>query len=793
MLHYMINGFIGNAFVHIKSDGLTFQWAVYMFCLICFHAVPTAVRADGLIIPPVMSHANSAQPPVSGSSPRKVGRNPAVVPVHAVVAPSAFKPVRQPAAGFTFTVAAVNHPCGIFQVNQPGSVNLLIRNGAAQSLVLQGQLFWNQLPYSENAPGSAAPSDALSPTAGDGHSPAIFPTAIRPTAIQPGNAMQIILPVRFAQAGRYVLVWRHGEVIRGISQPFPVILRPHGGTLPVADSRWISLIPAAFYKSASAGYISDYMRQTGIRRYLADIAIGRPSTASGAIPNATVRLMRIVKVIHKLGGQVVVRLNLFCKNEYRRSNPRRLAASLAPILKRLSPDISAIVVNPIGLNVSSRMALALRGVQLAAAQRAYRHIADMAAKILPIIPVVPQLKSLGADSYCPLDPDLLSESFLKTKSLIFAVSDRRRWLAFMHTVSRLAHPPLIWVLPKSVTSMIETSRQIGRAAQPCRSMGAAMALAAGATFAPAREGNCFSVTAHWLGDAAPFARVHSHLPPAMTVFQANQRAVAIVTSLGAGTIHDNLWRAWKRGHVQWRRVGPASGGGANSGWHHLSVGYFPTGHLTIYDPESVLQSFNAAGQKLPTPFPGEQQIPLNSKVYFVTAPGSARNLVAALRTAKMHGFPPVLMFPQLFATRKFAGHTRAPGTNAGQTAPEARRFTTTDSNGHTIGGLQVRWVIRNAGMGRLEGLFRTSILAVHEGDNRSAAKSIAHTTWRWLEIPSGQFRTLSIKIPNNVSGNGLILRASFHGAGFHERVTLPLAAVAQPAEPIKASGSVGRN
>ena len=767
--------------MHLKSDGISFQRAGSLFRLTCIYAVANTVWAAGLTIPPVATHSHPALRSAASRNIAGGGGNSAVVPMVPIMPQSVAAHGPSPVAGFTFKVVAVGHPSGIFQVNQTGSVDILIRNNASRPLLLKGRLFWKQLPDSGNASGALARSDSNLSSAGDGHSPLIVPaavpTTIRPTPIEPANAMRIELPVRFSVAGSYVLQWRYGKILRRISPPFSVIPQPDGSLLPVADSRWISAIPDDFYKARAPGYISDYMRQTGIRRFLADISLGRPPAPFPAIPDSTGRLVPIARRIHTLGGQVVVRLNLFCKNGHRLPKYRWLAARLTLILTRLSPDISAIVVNPIGLNVPSRMALALRGVKLAAAQRAYRNMVRLAAKMLPNVPVVPQLKSLGAASYCPLDPGLFNASNAKHKSLIFAVSDNRRWLPLMHTVSRMAHPPVIWVLPVPAQRLVGISLQTEPVTRPHKFMGAAMALAAGAMFAPAREGRCFSATAHWLGDAVRFAPVHSHLPPTMTVFQANKRAVAIVIGLGAGTIHDTFWRAWQWGHVQWRRVGPSYGGRVNAGWHHLSTGEFPTGHLTIFDPEAVLQSFNAVGQKLSTPFPGEQQIPLNARTYFVTAPGSARNLVAALRTAEIHGFPPALIFPQLFTDHKVAGPHGLAGTISGQTEPKTRRFIATDAISHGIDGIQVRWIIRNAGVGRLDGLFRTSIQTELGIKNRPDVKSVAQTTWKWLEIPSGQFRTLSITIPENVYRNGLILRASLRGASFQEQVALPLAAV----------------
>ncbi len=767
--------------MHLKSDGISLKSALCLFCVTCIYVLANAIWAGGLTIPPISPRSHPARPSDASPSIGGGGGNSVLLPLPPAVLPKGGAPVRPPAAGFAFMVVAVHHPSGIFQVNQPGSVNLLIRNNASSPLILQGELFWKHLPDSGNSPGALARFDSNLSAAGNGHSTLFVPTTIRPTPIGPSNTMRIILPVHFPDAGCYVLLWRQGKVLRRISAPFWVIPRPHGGSLPVTDSRWISAIPGDFYKSRSPDYISDYMLQTGIRRYLADIPIGPPSTAFPASPNSTERLFRIARDIHNLGGQVVVRLDLVCKNGSRLTKDRWLAPRLAPILQQLSPDIFAIVVNPIGLNVPSHTALARRGVQLAAAQLAYRNIGRMATKILPTVPVVPQLKSLGADSYCPLDPNILFNSpLVEHKSLICAVSDKRRWLPFMHTVRRMAHPPVIWVLPPPATGVLGINQGKSWITRPHKPMGAAMALAAGAMLATANEGARFSATAHWLGDAARFAAVHSHLPPTITVFQANKRAVAIVVGLGAGTIHDSFWRPWQWGHVQWRRAGPSSGAGVNTSWHYLSAGEFPAGHLTIFDPEAVLHSFNAADQKLPTPFPGEQQIPLNAKTYFVTAPGSARNLVAALRTAEIHGFPPALMFPQLFTSRKIVGNSGVSGTVSGQKQLDARRLSGTKINRHLMDVIQVRWIIRNAGVGRLDGRFRASILKSRQNKNRPDARAAAQTAWQWLKIPSGQFRTFSITIPRNLYRDGLILRASLKGSSYQERVTLPLASLGRP-------------
>ncbi len=721
-------------------------------CFIAGTACRAAVGSGGLYIPPVpvglpsqpVSHtppAHSRAPVIPSKIDQTAGGQTAKRAAHAAT-PIARQAGRHSIQSFDFQVVSTSHPAGIYHVGQTGVVNLLIVNKGPVQATLGGRLQWKKIARRNMAihAVSTRPRNSGLPVGHGG----IASVKIKPTPVAAGRELKIALPVNFRHSGRYELQWQFRHAIRPIFGPVLAIHPPHGAALPEIDSQWIANVPAAFFQPKSADCIQDYIRQTGIRRFLLNIDFGKkPSADTDRRPREIPGLIRLMQTIRRQGGYTIIRLNIIAGAAggdfpAKPALKRWLMGNILPA----TGAVQAVVVNPVGFSVRSRHELAGRAVPLAAEQLLFRRITEILHSYAPNVQVVPELKKLGGDAYCPLSPHIFNSAASRGSGPTVAITDAPGWLAFMYFSARFPSPPTLWVLPQlhyNSTAVIHLHR--GRV-RPGNRLSPLMALVAGATVVPVHAGLRFGAMADLLGGAVAFATVHSRLPPEIAVFQGNGRSVAIVAGLGAGSLHDALWRYWTKERIKWRRRGQLAG----NKWHILRPGRFPAGEMTVYDPEDVMQSFDASGRRRPTPFPGEQHIPLDSHFYFLTATASARNLVASLRTAEIHGYPLAFVAATCRHERRGAAAGSLPGASPAKALASVAR--TARGAGYSEGGktLLVYVRIRNAAVGHLRGSVRIAIAANHAGRTSVSGLTRTHILREQIDLPSGQFEQWVIPV-----------------------------------------------
>ncbi len=684
------------------------------------------------------------------------------------------------ATALRMRVVKTNHPSGIYWPGQKGIVTLAVKNISTTPQTLAGNLKWLFQPFPEHLGGIVKRQRGR----------LLATTPINKTVVPPGRSMLIRLPVRFEKAGGYQLRWQGRSVYSGNAWkrhiPFMCVYRPAGENLPVAESHWLSHLPRAFfqYPQAGNGYIADYMRRTGIRRFTLTVYRGQSGPR---------RTFRILPALDNAGGKIALVVvldgatHLNWGEHFLQTAVVRFRRQLARALQRLGPLCQALVIAQnddlsASLNWDRWLKPAYRRSILQARRVFAQTVFSIAKRANPNLPILatPRVLKLG----------FTLRTRVKHKPPGgcldgVAVPDRTGYMPLVHQLA-LGHPPVrVWVLPpQSYAGVISVRRRMnaGGSGEPGfvglarrRHVNPAIALASGAAVAPLgfrRAG--IGYIAHLLGSAVLFRTVHPYLPPLLAVFQRQGYAVAVVAGLGAGSVRDVQWAAWKHWPPEIRKLSgrplaelikskhsPRKAYKKKKfPWSRCFANAYPIGRMVIFDPEGVMRGFNSQGEPLKTRYPGEVEIPLNKQLFFVKAPGAARNLVAALRTAELHGLPPAAMAP--FWNKN------------GKVCPSGS------------GAYRLEIVIRNARVGRLPGKLR--VMAFKYPKPNSQATALARTSpptrvppvgaksalwssrWRKIRIPSGGITELEFTVPPNLITGRYKFTAVLRMKGREERI-----------------------
>ena len=745
------------------------QWVILIAFLSALFWTGQARAANSAALAPVAGGAQSpfaaANKAASHGAPGEAGR---------------FRPFAGRATALRMRIVKTDHPSGIYWPGQKGIVILAVKNISTTPRTLAGNLQWLFQPFSEH-PGGIVKRKTRR---------LLATTPINKTVVPPGRSMLIRLPVQFEKAGGYQLRWQgrsvYSDNVGKRHIRFVCIDRPAGANLPVAESHWLSYLPRAFFRRLQAGdgYIADYMRRTGIRRFMLTVYRGQSGPR---------RKFRMLPALDSAGGKIALVVvldgatHLNWGERSLQTAAVRLRHQLARDLRRLGPLCPAVVIAQnddlsAKLNWEKWLKPAYRRTVLQARRMFAQTVFSIAKRANPnlLILATPHVLKLGF-TLRPRMKDKPPGGYLNG----VAVPDRTGYMPLVHQLA-LGHPPVrVWVLPpQSYVGVISVGRSMnaGDSGAPefvgparRRYMNPAIALASGAAVAPLwfrRAGIGF--IAHLLGSAALFRTVHPYLPPLLAVFQCRGYAVAVVAGLGAGSVRDVQWAAWKHWPPEIRKLSgrlraglrkskqahQKANGKKNLPWSRRFASAYPVGRMVVFDPEGVMSGFNSQGEPLKTRYPGEVEIPLNKHLFFVKSPGAARNLVAALRTAELHGLPPAAMAP--FWDK--IGKVRPPGS----------------------GSYRLEIVIRNARVGRLRGKLRVVAFQYPRPNGQvavpvrappparvppvGAKRDLWSSQWRKIRIPSGGITELEFTVPPNLITGQYKFTAILRMKGREERI-----------------------
>ncbi len=207
---------------------------------------PAAETSFPPLTPPLQVRPESAQPP----SPAAVA-------------------VPPPATGLDWTWTNADHPSGIYYAKSDAQFTLIIDNPTDHPLPIGGQIL-----FGSHDPPAPSPTAATNPTADNFKTIAIIP--VTSANLQPGQRAKIPLSVTFAAVGTYELRSIQDQtdtrVTNSTGTSLECIFAPReSAALPAArteETPWITTLPQPAV--LTPGYLTDFIRQTTIRRFLID-------------------------------------------------------------------------------------------------------------------------------------------------------------------------------------------------------------------------------------------------------------------------------------------------------------------------------------------------------------------------------------------------------------------------------------------------------------------------------------------------------------------------------------------
>ena len=503
------------------------------------------------------------------------------------------------ASALKLSILAADHPAGIYHAGEKGNFELVAANPTDQPQQFSGRLHWMFQPAGRHPGASHASWRDLAVT------------PVLPATIPAHGAVALRVPESFDAVGCYRLKWRHQWLEANARKNLLCIMPP---TLPPhRRPPWLALPPRPFFAPHAEAFIADYIRQTGIERFVLPLQHNR----------ITPPIALIARQIAAAHGEPVLQAGLPAMPW------RHWVLPLFKLARRLRSAITTSRAPAIVLRAAPGLTLTPRQVRtmLAWLRRWQPHL-----QIYLSLQLWPAGKRTAARNIAAPTG--------------IAVTDSPINLAAVQPWVRRGIP--LWLLPAA-------------AKQPVVAPGVALAL--GAKVVAYDEGD-FGAAAHWLGAAQLFRTVHDALPGVRAVFtRPDQTAVAVIAGMGAGGLCDQKWLAW--------RLWPAGNcGPLLAGQSHPVVALstqWPTGSLRVYDAAGVMRSVDAVGQTIPTSTPGWKELPLNPQAAYILSTNSPQSLVAALQTSAIAGLPPVAVAPlaqapQLSSVVNRA--TSAPGSDA---------------------------------------------------------------------------------------------------------------------------------
>ena len=499
-------------------------------------------------------------------------------------------------APLRMVLTAQSHPSSLYHPGDHTKLNIRIINPGKTAHLLSGNLRWMR-------------------QGGDGKKAVLLGrTPIRPTLLTQGQIVRIALPETFASVGRYELLWHHAIIpaLKTFKNPrcsYGPRAAAAGGV--AEKSPWIAPLPRRFISSHPPGFIADYIKETGIRQYVYNIPLS--ADRDNDFPRATSRMARDLK---QSGAKLIAVFTVGASSP--NQNPPIVGQVIIENLKAMSAVCQAVVVrfssppNP--------------------------HTASTANAVIPSLHDA--LRALRCTAKLFATPDVIGaeQGNMALTSLIggVALSDTGQSLRLCHNLERSDPALPVLILPAAYAP----ADRISHSAEP----DPALFLAAARYVPVVADSDNFEP--HVLGTGQLYCLVHPQLPLLAAVFKQAYGSCAVVTGLGSGGFADTQFSAWRSnppGMIK-RGVWHAAIADGPAGWKRLRAllpapGQFPRGKIIVVDAEGLMATRNARGQSAPVPYPGWQEIPLNQHVYFLTYPGTAADLSAALRTAAIKNLP----------------------------------------------------------------------------------------------------------------------------------------------------------
>ncbi len=591
-------------------------WQVLGFLCLAAIAVQAQPQMPAPIIPQAPEPPAAEPTPPPAPAPQVAPQSPS--PALAEPAPPPTPPVTAtPPRILTqlqWTWTNADHPSGIYYAKSDATFTIIIDNPTDHPLSIGGQILFGSHDTSSTPPASNPAADTFKPLA-------IIP--VTPADLQPGQRAKIPLSVTFAAVGTYELRSVQDQTTipvtnaAGISLECIFAPREAPATAPSTarpdETPWITTLP----KSAvlSPGYITDYIRQTTVHRFLVDERFAfdpqtRVGLGFGASLNAGSREVDALLAEAFLAKAGIV-LRVTVPTADGAADDRTLAGFqqyLRDAIRRSHGALKALVITPdIPGRLNPAQQAAFRAFYLAGYQTAKREDKT--------------LLMLGAGT-APSTQQLLLAQNLVAYIDAFAITDAAAQPAQLQQINNEALRPF-WVLPPALSDPTSHTP-----APP------AAALAAGAAVAPLPPPAVdHGVAVHLLNGTVLFQRVHPADTnaadlPFVAVFQGDSYAVAAIAGLSAGTPIDALFPTLARTPTI---VAPATPDENPS---------YP--NLEASDDTHAMRVVDAAGLPVECPQGGSRDtifIPAGDKMVYLLQGGMAEDLAGSLRPANRNRLP----------------------------------------------------------------------------------------------------------------------------------------------------------
>ena len=499
------------------------------------------------------------------------------------------------AAPLRIVLTAQSHPAGLYHSGDHTKLNIRIINPGKTVHLLSGNLRW--VRHGRDGKKAILPAK----------------TPIRPTMLTQGQIVRIVLPETFAGVGRYRLLW-HKAVIPALKTfQYPrCIYAPRSARGGRENSPWIAPLPRRFIFPHAPGFIADYIKETGIKQYVYNIRLS--ADRDNSFPKL---ISRVAGKLKQSGAKLIAVFTVSASIP--NQNPQILYHAMIEDLDAISTVCQAVV-----LRFSSS---------------ANPHAASIVNAVIPRLHEALRALHCGAKLFATPEVIGAGQGNMALTSLIsgVALSDTRQSLRLCHNLERSDPALPVMILPAAYTPADRVSHRV--------TPDPALFLVAAARYVPVpADSDNFEL--HVLGSGKLYCLVHPQLPLMAAVFKQASGSCAVVTGLGSGGFADTQFNAWRTTPPLMikRSVWRAAIKDGTAGWERLRAlmpapGNFPTGKIIVVDAEGLMATRNARGHRAPVPYPGWQEIPLNQHVYFLTYPGTAADLAAALRTAAMKNLP----------------------------------------------------------------------------------------------------------------------------------------------------------
>ena len=354
-------------------------------------------------------------------------------------------------------------------------------------------------------------------------------TPIADATVKPGQRVKMSVKVAFPAPGEYVLRLNADPIPGAGGTELRCIFAPRGTEPKASETSWITLLPPA--ATEVPGYLADYVKRTGIRRFVLDETWGPELTRDVKVLTRSQRETLLANVAEAKAA-LVWRLSLTAEA---RADGRHVTAMnhfVTAFAGQAKESLAAVCLDSGQAAPTAEELERFRAFYLSAYDAAKKQNKGVLM--------------LGVGSVVNTDLFLVTPARgenLRRYVDVLAAEERpvdvRR--ALDHQALKTWTGVPVWVLP-----------------EPTAQVPAAALKAAGVAVVPVNLAER-NVPAHLLGGAVLTDRLHQEFVPHIAVFQGDGYAVAAIAGVGAGTLLD----VTAGGNAGGGQAGePGAGGGA---------------------------------------------------------------------------------------------------------------------------------------------------------------------------------------------------------------------------------------